>query len=205
MSGIYRVRATIAYGFGGSPGLYTAYFAAATGGGLLAEAQTVSARVRGAWDVFKSVLSTDTIVTTQPLVDLLDDNTGDLIGSFVTAPGAAVTGTNASTFTGPSSVMLGLRLTTAQILNGRRVIGHSFLGPLAASQTPFPQVQAGLAAAGNAFGVAVITAAPLTETLPLVVWHRPTGPSGAKTGGSSYRVISAAAQAKFFTLKSRRD
>ena len=199
MAGMYRVRATIS-GTQGLPGLYTAYFRAEPGGGNSGSAAAVAARVRGAWDVFKTSLLTNITVQVQPIVDVLEDEGGDLIGSFGVTPPAAVVGT-VGTASGPSEVAAGLVLETGVIVSGRRLRGRQFLSPIANSQMIGTTPTGGIVTNTNAFGVALIGATPPLATAPAVVWSRPT----ATRVGSSFPVVSATCAAKWFVLRSRRD
>ena len=154
MGELYRVRATMT-GWTGSPGLYTAYFDASAGISP-SNAATVAGRVRGAWDVYKSVLATVQTVQVQSTVDVLDDESGALVGSVTVAPPALVIGTAATAFVGPAQVMGPLILDTGFIVDGRRLRGRQNLGPVAATQTNFDVPPTGLKTAINAFGVALI-------------------------------------------------
>lgn len=199
MATLYRVRARWDYGTGG-PGLSTFYFLATGGSANSADAATVAGRVRGAFDVAKSLLTTSTTIIVSPQVDTISDVNGDLLGGFsITAP-LPVTGTVAGT-TGPSEVMAGLQLLTASIVNGRRVRGRSFFGPVAGTLTTFPTPQAGIVSALNAFGVALITSTPPAAVAPAVVWTRPR----PTQFGTSSQIVSTACAPGWFALRSRRD
>jgi hypothetical protein len=89
---------------------------------------------------------------------------------------------------------------TGAIVNGRRVRGRTFLGPLDNSclQNDGTLSSSSITHA-NALGAAW-TDAGLTTTLSCV-WHRPVG----GTGGSNHEIISATVRDKFAVLRSRRD
>ena len=199
MATMYRVRARWDYGTGG-PGLSTFYFLSTGGSPNAADAATVAGRVRGAFDVAKTLLSSSTAIIVSPQVDLIADVSGDLLGGFSITPPAVVSGTVAGT-TGPSEVMAGLQLLTANVVNGRRVRGRSFFGPVSGTLTGFPTPQAGIATALQAFGVALITATPPAAVAPAVVWSRPK-PAQV---GSNHLITGTAVAPGWFALRSRRD
>lgn len=199
MASLYRVRARWDYGTGG-PGLSQFYFLATGGTANATDAATVAGRVRGAFDVAKTLLTTSTSVLVSPQVDVIADVSGDLIGGFSITPPAIVTGTVAGT-TGPTEVMAGVRLLTSTFVDGRRVQGRSFFGPVAGTLTNFPTPQAGIATALAAFGVALITATPPAATAPAVVWMRPK----PAQFGSNAQITAAAVAPGWFALRSRRD
>ncbi len=201
---MYRVRVRT-QGWTGSPGLNTFYFDDTAGGGAT-NALAVAARVRGAFDVVKSVFPTTWFALTQGQVDRIDEATGDLVGSYSVAAPAIVQGTAATTFFGPSPTMSGLILDTGTIVNGRRLKGHANLGPVAASFTNFETPPTSLATAVNAFGVALIGATPPLATAPCVVWRRPKMSGGVITTAGLFRAATGAvASPQWFVLRSRRD
>jgi hypothetical protein len=92
---MYRVRAAI-NGQQGLPGLFTAYYDA-TGGPSAVDAATVAGRVRGAWDVLKTVVVSGATIQVNPQVDVINELNGELISSFAIATPAVVTGTGSGT------------------------------------------------------------------------------------------------------------
>lgn len=201
MATMYRVRARWDYGTG-APGLSTFYFLSTGGSPNATDAATVAGRVRGAFDVAKTILTTTTNVTVSPQVDLIADTSGDLLGGFSITPPAGVTGTVAGP-TGPTSAMVGIKLLTNDIVNNRRVQGRSFFGPIAGTLTNFPTPQAGVGTAISAFITALITASPPAAVAPLVVWSRPK--VSPALFGSFHQVTAAVGAPGFFVLRSRRD
>lgn len=201
---MYRVRTRL-QGWTGGPGLNTFYFDNDAGGGA-SGAATVVARVRGCWDIFKTTLPTTAIVNVQGQVDELDEESGDLVGSWNVTPPAVVLGTAATPQWGPAPAMGGLVLDTAQIIDSRRLKGHSNIGPVAASVSNFETPPTGLLNNLNAFGVALIGATPPMATHPAVVWRRPKK-SGAiiVRAGLKRPILAAVASPEWFVLRSRRD
>lgn len=202
MTLLYRVRATISGPFG-SPGLSTTYHRCPAPP-TLAAAQAASDRVRGSWDVVKTVLSNTCTVQMQPGVDVIDDADGSLDASFGTTPLGIVTGTAAVPI-GPPQVMAGLVLSTSTVVDGRRLRGRLYIGPLANTTTVSVAPAGGLLTAVQAMGTALITVAPPAATAPIMVWHRPLkNSSGVVTRlGSSSEVLAANVAPKWFTLRSR--
>jgi hypothetical protein len=202
---MYRVRAVIS-GFQGGPGLSTTYHRASTIP-TDAEAAVCAARVRGAWDVVKTILGAGVTVQVQSAVDVLEDAGGLLIGSQNGGAQLVVVGTGA---TGPAvaQVAAGLILNTNTIVHGRRLRGRLFISPLTASFTNTLTPAVPIQTAVNAMGVALLTAAPLAAAQPLVVWSRPvlhTTPTVPARLGSSAVATSSGTASKFFSIRSRRD
>lgn len=202
MTLLYRVRATITGPFG-SPGLSTTYHRCPAPP-TLAAAQAASDRVRGSWDVVKTILSNTCTIQMQAPVDVIDDADGSLDQSFATTPLGNVVGT-VNLSIGPPQVMVGLVLNTNTVVDGRRLRGRLYIGPVASSSTASIAPAGGTVTAVQAMGVALATVSPPAATAPLMVWHRPLrNSSGVLTRtGSSSEVISTQVAAKWFTLRSR--
>lgn len=198
MPNIARVRSVIS-GWQGGPGLATHYFDASVSFDAAAAA-AVAGRVRGSWDVVKSVLSNTTTITVDSVVDVLDDSNGVLIASFGITPPAAVTGTVVQAI-GPAFVAAGLTLDTGQIINGKRLRGRTFISPLPLGNTGSATPPTGLVTGVNAMGVALVTTTPTSTSNQLVVWRRPKGAAA----GLSRKVLSSVTAPKYFSIRSRRD
>jgi hypothetical protein len=195
---MYRVRAAI-NGQQGLPGLFTAYYDA-SGGPSGTDAATVAGRVRGAWDVLKTVVVSGATIQVNPQVDVLSELNGELISSFAIATPAVVTGTGSGT-PGPMEVAAGIVYDTGVVVNGRRLRGRSFLNPLQSTSVLGVVPPAGLVTAVNAFGVALITASPPAAVAPHVVWRRPT----VSLAGLFRPTTSALIAGKWWVIRSRRD
>ena len=202
MSLLYRVRFTL-NGWVGAPGLSTTYHLCAAPP-TLSGAQAASDRVRGAWDVVKTIFPNSFTSTPQAAVDVIDDADGSLFSSFGITPLGTVTGTLVTTG-GPTQVMAGLILNTNTVVDGRRLRGRLNIGPLASTMANQPSPPGGVVTAVNAFGVALVTVSPPAATAPVRVWHRPVrNSSGVITRlGSSSDVVSSQIAGKWFTLRSR--
>jgi len=203
-SQLYRVR-TVLSGWQGAPGLNTFYFQALSGGNATDALAAVN-RVRGSWDVVKSVLSAAITAQTQGQVDIISDTDGSLQTSFNVTQPAVVTGTCGTAAT-VAQVAGGLELFTADVVDGRRVRGRSNIGPLCATFTGSILPPTGLNTALDAMGVALVTVSP-PATPPLVIWHRPVFNKVTHTlirPGTNWQVTSSSHASKFFSIRSRRD
>jgi hypothetical protein len=194
---LYRIR-TVISGWQGGPGLNTYYFSDG-GAPSSADALTVVNRVRGAWDVVKSIMPNTVTAQTLGAVDVLDIPTGVLQTTFSVTQPAVVTGTVAGAI-GPGQIAAGLILDTGNILHGRRFKGHSFINPISGTLTTSVSPSVGIGTAVAAMGVALLTVSP-PAAVPIMVWHRPV--HGA--GGSALPAISSSAATKWFSIRSRRD
>jgi hypothetical protein len=96
--------------------------------------------------------------------------------------------------------MVGIKWDTGDIINGRRVKGRTFWGPADdAVFTTTGQITGAVLSAWPGYFDAITD--PLAARM--VVWHRPTSPSG--TDGQYCDVTSVSIGTKPFDLRSRRD
>lgn len=197
MSTILRVRATLVYGTGG-PGVHTSYWIPGTTGGVTADASDAVARVRAFFAAVAAQYPNSTTVTVQTDVAQINDNTGALIGGLTAATVGTVVGTGGSVV-GPLAGMALLRLRTGLVVNGRRLAGRWYCGPLGTgAQSAAGGIATGTITAFNSAG-ATMLAAGATSTV-LAVWNRPgatVGLSTAVTGVSTWDQMAV--------LRSRRD
>ena len=194
---IMRLRFNI-QGTSGLPGLHTTYWTGASSTPVNADASDVMGRVRAFWQGLITALPTGVTVTQNSPIDILDVATGQLLGQLPGTPVATVTGTGGAQL--PRATMLILRLETLGIVNGRRLQGRSFIGPLSNTAN-----SAGVVAAATQ--TTLLTAAAnmnsgATASL-LQVWHRPSPAS--PSGGSVSTVTQYATNTEFAVLRSRRD
>jgi hypothetical protein len=201
---MYRVR-TVLQGWQGAPGLSTCYFGA-PGGANGTDALAAANRVRGSWDVVKTIMGSGLTMQVLGQVDIIDPVAGALQGSLAVTQPAVVTGT-CGTGAGPAALAGGLQLHTADVVRGRRVIGRLFIGPLCATNTGNVVPPAGVGTAIAAMGVALVTVSP-PATPPLRVWSRPVFDKVTHAlihGGANFDVLTSSAATKYFTIRSRRD
>lgn len=194
---MYRVRTQIS-GWQGGPGLQTSYFDDA---GLANGADALAAvnRVRGAWDVVKSILPSTVTAQTLGQVDVIDVPSGGLTNSLGVTQPAIVVGTGGAV-PGPAQVAGGIQLLTQTFISGRRLRGHINISPLQQASVNILAPSVGTMNALAAMGVALVTISP-PAVPPLVVWRRPIP---GRAGGMG-AVTTSAAATKWFSLRSRRD
>lgn len=197
---LMRVRVSTT-GWPGAPGLNTFYFSIPDDAVVPdnGDCLTVANRVRtGLNSDFKQNFPTTWIATVSPTVDILNMITGALEGSeSVTAP-ATVAGTTSATF-GPEASMLALNQNTNDVVNGKRVRGRSYFGPIApvadANGTPTATQKNNIELMGSSLGGA-------TGGAPeWVVWHRPVN----EAGGSAHKIVTWLLRDRFAVLRSRRS
>jgi hypothetical protein len=188
-------------GWPGAPGLNTFYFASSGDADVpdSDDATEVAVRVRSALNSdFKQNFPTTWIATVSPTVDVLSAVTGALIASYSVAPGATVAGTTSATF-GPEASMLALNQLTDAVVNGKRVRGRSYFGPIApvadANGTPTATQKNNI----ELFGT---TAANMGGgEWAWVCWHRPVDAAN----GSAHPITSWILRDRFAVLRSRRS
>jgi len=202
---MWRIRTVLA-GWTGGPGLNTFYFQEPGTISQPTDGVAVCGRVRAFWNAVGPYFPAAMTAQVQGTIDTIDPATGQITWQdSVTAP-AVVTGTSGTNFL-PTQCMILLKLGTSQFVNGRRVVGRSFLGPIgrlvSEAATPANVVVTAITTAGTTMKG---TAPPYEQ----VVWHRPvyTGPVGARvlvTPGSAHAVTAVTVGTKYASLRSRRD
>lgn len=199
MSLMYRVRVATT-GWGGAPGLNTFYFVDSADDTVAdtAGAQECVDRVHAAFNDLRMIYPGSTTFTINPAVDVLTAASGELSVSFGTDPGAPFVGGGEGGY-GPAAAMVCLTFTTDSVINGHRVRGRSFFGPLIGDSDANGTPVAFEITRAEGFGASLgyTTGEPVAQ----VIWHRPTG--GA--GGVAARVTGHAVKDQFAVLRSRRD
>jgi hypothetical protein len=194
---VQRIRASITYLYGGSPGVITLY-TKTEGPENDASAVLCGDRLKNALIAGQDLFQTNTSFTSDPFVDTLDPVTGEITGSDSYTPWTVV-GTQSMGALPPANAVV-VSWKTAGIVNGRRVRGRTFLSPLDNSTADSAGTPSSSALThANALATAWQDAG-LTST-STCVWHRPV--SGA--GGSDWTIIGATVKDKFGVLRSRRD
>lgn len=204
MTEILRVRSEWT-GFNGAPGYTNLFFRDFTtdgpGGdtGTVANASAAVDRVRGFWGALSALLPDDVTITPDSNVDLLEDTTGELIDSFTSTSGGAVLGTDTGGYQSAGGASITWR--TGGIRNGRRIVGRTFLVPLAGSifnttGQLIPSVQAQIQTAANAL-------LNPSGTPDLGVYARPSAPGA--TDGLWTVARAASVPSRGSVLRSRRD
>lgn len=194
MVNMHRVRVQWT-GFVNGPSVSTVFFLPGTD--TSANAQSEVNRMGAFLTAIKSSLYSALTWTVSGNVDVIDDITGNLQGSWGVTP---VTDGGSGTINPvPQANQLNIRLETGVVFNGKRRRGHLYIP---GSDT--------FNAGGSPSG-AIVTQVPanigalLGPTNPLVVWRRPIVPPAGSVPGTSYPVTSGVLQSKYAVLRSRRD
>lgn len=203
---VYRVRSA-SEGWGGAPGLNTFYFDQDLNRDTdpAGSAQTVVTRVTAFWTAVSGCFPTLWSVQVNPVVDVINTDNGDLSSSYVAATPAAVDGHVGAVF-GPQVAMICADLLTVAIIDGRRVHGRAFFGPLIpAADADGTPISADVSAVQGAL-TDLMTGA--TTDPNLVVWSRRKGaslkhPTGL--GGSAHLVSGVTVKDSYAILRSRRQ
>jgi hypothetical protein len=196
ISNMYRVRASLS-GWSGGPGLATFYYKTETpiGAGTSGGAQTVASRVRSAMNNLDTFWPAFMQIQVLPDVDVLEDSTGRLLNTWASGTQAVVSGT-AGQSSGPLASMLCVNFLTLDIINGHRVKGRTFLGPLRQESDADGTPTARMITQGMEFGDDITSGSVLQQ----VVWHRPKG----GLDGAACLVSSHNVHDRFAVLRSRR-
>lgn len=202
-----RVAAT---GWSGGPGLNTFYFKHDGDVDNLAAAQLAHDRVHTAFVDSAGLYPINHIRTVSPLVDVLDEVTGNITNTHTVTPSADVPGaTGDSSMSAPSTALL-VRLLTTTFLSGRRLQGRAFLSPLYSQMTEGDGTPTTTAVGyGQAFGAALMDVG--VDQVNLCVWRRPRpeedppDPDKPARDGTLGLVVAYSTPNKFAVLRSRRD
>jgi hypothetical protein len=155
-------------------------------------------RLKDALTAAVGMFETTTAFTADTFVDTIDPVTGVITGSDDYA-GFVIAGTQGTGYMPPANQVC-VTWITAAIVNGRRVRGRTFLGPLSSGQMDSTGTPTGPALTHAAAFATAWTDAGLTDT-STCVWHRPVG----GTGGSDHTILTGSVRDKFAVLRSRRD
>lgn len=147
--------------------------------------QTITNSIRTWAGLICQGLSNQVSVTPGSEVRRLDVNSGMLTGVFSVTPGTTIPG-NVSQQPVADANQVMLRWGTGTIVNGRRLVGRTFLPGLPVGSLSGGNIAAATVTDFGNKANALVTA--LAGTAPLVVWHRPvnfTGGSDALTTGGT--------------------
>lgn len=198
MPNLYRVRVTLA-GWNGGPGVATHYFLedGAPTGTDVERAQSCATQVRAAWDLIKNMQPTIWTANVQTVVDVLNSDNGDLVGSHAVASGGTIFGMEGGGF-GPAAAGICVNWLTANFIAGRRVRGRTFISPKNnGGDVDGTPTAAHVSVASEMFGV--LTATPAGHP-KFAVWHRPI----AGVGGAAVIVTGTRVRDTNSMLTSRR-
>lgn len=207
MSEVYRVRA-VSTGWTGGPGLNTFYFAPTGVAEITSEEDALLCRdrVRAAFADVNLIYPPATTISVQGSVDVIETTDGELTGNFSLPNAANVVGAGLAGYNALATMLL-LRWNTNDIMDGHRVKGRSFLGPVSNGVDADGTPQVGLLNELTAFGTAMMDIG-VGEGPKLCVWHRPrpaTEEHPVAREGQRATVISYTAVDKYAVLRSRRD
>jgi hypothetical protein len=161
----------------GQTGLFQTFWRPGTSGGSTADATDIVARVRTMLVAAQPTYSIGCAYVPQLGVDVLEDSTGHLTGSFSAAPVASVTGTVAGDPMPPQTAYL-VRHNTNLIVGGRRLRGRTYFGvpgesqsgggggPIGTFPTTLQTAFTGLITGGTTLSFPVIWARPVSTPVP---------------------------------------
>jgi hypothetical protein len=161
------------------------------------------AAIRSAYSNLQSLLPTGCTLTFPGAGDLVDENTGTLLGAWTATSPSVLTGAGAALSAAGAGACVSWN--TGMVVAGHRLRGRTFIVPLATDAYDAAGTLSTTAITmGNAFGAAM-------NAIPtFCVWHRPThtgsGPSRVNNAdGASRLVASYTLKDKVAFLSSRRD
>lgn len=197
------VRTTWA-GTSGGPGLTQLAFREATSNADLtnAECQAAVNAVRAFWNGIFGLIANEVMLTVQPVVDIYDLITGDLVGSeTVPSPPGNVAGGDTGNYSMASGMKL--NLNTGVIRNGRRVRGAIYIVPAGASAYGNNGMIAGAAKTSVNSAAATMKSAFTTAGIELLVWSRPSSTTAGDGDVAEVSVMDC--NEKSAILRGRRD
>lgn len=187
-------------GFIGAPGYTNLYFkefvsegyTQAIADGAMAKASTFATQLR-------DFLPTGVTIAADPTVEIVQEDTGNLVGFFTTTPTAGGPGALSGTYSAASGACISWG--TNGVRNNRRVRGRTFVVPLAnAAYEANGTLAAGTLSALLSYANALKATG---GTGDFGIWARPTGP--AATDGVWFAAETASVKDKAAVLRSRRD
>lgn len=191
---IHRVTARWS-GFTGAPGYSAFHFSA--GGGIISDAQSSANRVMAAFQAVRSMLPDGVAVQVQPEVEVIDESTGVLEGYEDIDVDTYSPGSGSGGYSAASGAVINWR--TDNVRNGRRILGRTFIVPLAGEAYQDDGTLNGAAiTALNGFADELVG---FDIDSRFGVWARPiNGAGGQMADATSFRIPDMAA-----VLRSRRD
>lgn len=155
------------------------------------------------WNAIRTFLPDELTLTVSPVVDFYDDRNGQLVGSdSVAVPPAPIIGGATGSYAGGAGFKI--NWNTNQIANGRRVRGHTYVVPAAATVfTNTGSVSGATITAVNTAAAAMISNLA-NVGIELRVWSRPRVLPTPREGTST-PVVSGACAPKSAILRGRRD
>lgn len=187
-------------GFPGAPGYTNFYFSDfVTTGYTQAQADNAIKMTHDFSLNIAALCPTGLSITTEPTVEIIQADTGNLVGFFSTVPGAIATGARTTTYSAASGACISWG--TNGIRNSRRVRGRTFAVPLAGSvyHTDGTINDTDLALLRQ-IGTQMIATNAVSD---FGIWARPT--SKGATDGVWFSAQTSSVKDKAAILRSRRD
>jgi hypothetical protein len=187
-------------GFPGAPGYTNFYFQNGSASDYVqADANNAMAMTHDFTLNVAALAPTGLKLTCEPAVEIVQSDTGDLVGFFNTVPGAVASGSRTTTYNSVSGACISWG--TNGVRNARRVRGRTFLVPLAGSiYHTDGTINDGDLAQLQAIGNQMIAGNAVSD---FGIWARPTGPDAAD--GLWFSAQTAGVKDKAAILRSRRD
>jgi hypothetical protein len=174
-------------GLAGLPGISVFYVGSATTGFL--------APIRTFFNAMATTMPSPLTWTFPAAGDMIDEATGTLTGGWTDTAAAQVTCSGSGSYA--NGVGAFVRWGTGQIVNGRKVVGKTFLVPISSANYD-AQGNIGSGGLGSMQGAATA----LVAASVLRIWHRPGSVSGGP--GSSWPVNSGTVPDKVSWLQTRK-
>jgi hypothetical protein len=187
-------------GFNGAPGYTNLGFSEFVSEGYTqAMANGAAAKARDFALNVAALVPTTVTLQVDPTVEIVQSDTGQLVGFFTTATVAPAVGTRAGSYSAASGAVISWN--TNGVRNGRRIRGRTFVVPLAGSayQADGTIAEADLATL-RAIGNQLTVDGGITD---FGVWSRPSGPGA--TDGQFWPAVGYRVNDKVAVLTSRRD
>lgn len=187
-------------GFVGAPGYTNLYFSEFVSEGYTqAHADGAVAKAVSFVNGIKTYLPNVVTIGVDPTVEIVQADTGQLVGFFTTAPAAPSAGTASGTYSAASGVCFSWG--TNGVRNGRRVRGRTFVVPVAGAYYDLDGTINNTAATSlRATGAALLATGGVTD---FGIWSRPS--SKGATDGVWHAAETATLKDKVAVLRSRRD
>lgn len=181
-------------GFAGGPGVSTFY---------CLDPATFVIALRAFYGSIPQVFPNDVTITVEGSGDVINDATGALTGSWITAEAAGTVGGDAGLYAAPAGAAIGW--LTSTVVDGSRLAGRTFLVPLcAAAYQNEGSIGDDTLASLRAAAAVLVGATPGN----FMVWHRPqfseTIPRVVTRPGSSAAVTGSRVNDRVAILRSRR-
>jgi len=160
------------------------------------------------WDAVKNTMPSNVRINVQGFGDIINDATGAITAAWTDSPPGEVVAGTTGAYSAPSGAIV--RWTTGSVVDGHKVVGRTFIVPLAGNAYQ----EDGTLASGI---ITVIqnaaSALVASEGANLQIWSRPRLaraataklPALSARAGSAHQVTGVAVPDRAAVLRSRRD